>query len=296
MAALADLGERFTILAIVPTSYGSTAALVNQADLVLPILDREANPPAPIAAAYAEVAPWFEECHCPIDPAGLTLGRQLFWLSRAFPDEFGRTRWILPFAQYWAWGLTGVPACEVTSLGAQTQLWSPSRRDFSSLVRRERWAEKLPPLRSAWEVLGPLQYEVAQKCKLPVDTPVLCGIHEGGARLARYLAAGLRDFTLISTGAQSDRVATGTAAGSSGSAARNRRGQRSARPPRGLRAVHGWPGVCRDRRRRCRGCWCGHGRRRGADRCRNHGIAVIHAERRSVPGHGRQGQDRRPAA
>jgi sugar (pentulose or hexulose) kinase len=104
MAALADLGERFTIQAIVPTSYGSTAALVNQADLVLPILDREANPPAPIAAAYAEVAPWFEECHCPIDPAGLTLGRQLFWLSRAFPDEFGRTRWILPFAQYWTWG------------------------------------------------------------------------------------------------------------------------------------------------------------------------------------------------
>ena len=99
-----------TIRAIVPTSYGSTAALVNQADLVLPILDREATPPAPIAAAYAEVAPWFEECHCPIDPAGLTLGRQLFWLSHAFPDEFGRARWILPFAQYWAWGLTGVPA------------------------------------------------------------------------------------------------------------------------------------------------------------------------------------------
>jgi sugar (pentulose or hexulose) kinase len=202
MAALADLGERFTIRAIVPTSYGSTAALVNQADLVLPILDREATPPAPIAAAYAEVAPWFEECHCPIDPAGLTLGRQLFWLSRAFPDEFGRARWILPFAQYWAWGLTGVPAGEVTSLGAQTQLWSPTRRDFSSLVRRERWAEKLPPLRNAWDVLGPLQYEVAQKCELPVDTPVLCGIHDGGARLARYLAAGQRDFTLVSTGAR----------------------------------------------------------------------------------------------
>ena len=32
MAALADLGERFTIQAIVPTSYGSTAALVDQAD------------------------------------------------------------------------------------------------------------------------------------------------------------------------------------------------------------------------------------------------------------------------
>jgi sugar (pentulose or hexulose) kinase len=118
MAALADFGERFVIQAIVPTSYGSTAALVNQGDLVLPILDYEADPPALIAAAYADIAPWFEECHCPIDPAGLTLGRQLFWLSRTFPDQLERARWILPFAQYWAWGLTGAPACEVTSLGA----------------------------------------------------------------------------------------------------------------------------------------------------------------------------------
>ena len=202
MAALADLGERFAIQAIVPTSYGATAALVNAAELVLPILDYEADPPAAIAAAYAEIAPWFEECHCPIEPAGLTLGRQLFWLSRAFPNEFGRTRWILPFAQYWAWGLAGVPACEITSLGAQTQLWSPRERDFSSLVHRQGWVDKLPPLRSAWEILGPLQFEVANKCKLPVDIPVLCGIQDGGANLARYLATGLGDFALISTGAR----------------------------------------------------------------------------------------------
>jgi L-fuculokinase len=90
MAALADLGERFAILAIVPTAYGSSAALIDGPDLVLPILDYETDPPPTIAAAYAEVAPWFEECCCPIDRAGLTLGRQLFWQSRAFPDDFAR--------------------------------------------------------------------------------------------------------------------------------------------------------------------------------------------------------------
>ena len=105
MAALADLGERFAIEAIVPTGYGSTAALVADDALVLPIMDYEAEPPAAIAAAYAEVAPWFEECCCPIHPAGLTLARQLFWQSRAFPEDFRRARWILPFAQYWSWGL-----------------------------------------------------------------------------------------------------------------------------------------------------------------------------------------------
>jgi L-fuculokinase len=200
MAALADLGERFSIAAIVPTSYGSTAALIAGAELALPILDYEADPPAEVAAAYAEIAPWFEECCCPINPAGLTLGRQLFWQSRAFPEAFAGTRWILPFPQYWAWGLSGVPACEVTSLGAQTQLWNPRERDFSSLVEGQGWRERFPPLRNAWDVLGPLQLEVAARAGLPVETPVLCGIHDSNANYTRYLAAGLDDFTLISTG------------------------------------------------------------------------------------------------
>jgi len=200
MAALADLGERFTITAIVPTSYGATAALIDAGELVLPILDYETELPRGVAAAYAEIATWFEECCCPIAPAGLTLGRQLFWQSRAFAEEFARARWILPFAQYWAWGLCGVPACEVTSLGAQTQLWNPRQRDFSSLVRRQGWRDRFPPLRHAWDVLGALQFEVADKTGLPIETPVLCGIHAGSANFARYVAAGLEDFVLVSTG------------------------------------------------------------------------------------------------
>jgi L-fuculokinase len=199
MAALADLGERFLIEAIVPTSYGAAAALVGDAGLVLPIMDCEAEPPAAIAAAYAEVAPWFDECCCAIGPAGRTLGRQLFWQSRHYPEEFARARWILPLPQYWAWGLCGVPATEVSSLGARTQLWNPRARQFSSLVEREGWADMLPPLRNAWDVLGPLQTEIAAKASLPVEPPVLCGIQGHGAILARYLAAGLEDFALIST-------------------------------------------------------------------------------------------------
>jgi L-fuculokinase len=197
MAALADLGERFLIEAIVPTGYGATAALVGDAELALPILDYEAEPPAAIAAGYAEVAPWFEECFCPIGPAGRTLGRQLFWQSRCFPEEFAQARWILPLPQYWAWGLCGVPASEVTSLGAETQLWNPRERRFSSLVEGQGWGDRLPPLRNAWDVLGPLQFEVADKTGLPVETPVLCGIRDESAVLARYLAAGLEDFALI---------------------------------------------------------------------------------------------------
>ncbi|HLT02331.1 MAG TPA: FGGY family carbohydrate kinase [Geminicoccaceae bacterium] len=199
-AALADFGERFAIRAIVPTSYGSTAALIDPAELVLPILDYAADPPPEIADAYVEIAPWFEECCCPVNPASVTLGRQLFWLSREFPDHFAQAQWILPFAQYWAWGLCGVPACEVTSLGAQTQLWNPRAGALSSLAREQGWAEKFPPLRNAWDELGPLQFDLAGRCGLPPDVPVLCGIYASGASLARYFVAGLDDFTLISTG------------------------------------------------------------------------------------------------
>ena len=93
-----------------------------------------------------------------------------------------------------------MPASEVTSLGAQTQLWNPRERDLSMLAKDEGWDEMLPPLRYAFDVLGPLQVEVAEKCALPPETPVLCGIHDSNANYARYLAAGLEDFTLISTG------------------------------------------------------------------------------------------------
>jgi len=200
LVALADLAERFQIRAIVPTTYGSSAALVAERELVLPVLDYEAEPPPEIARAYAEVAPWFDECCCPILPAGLTLARQLFWQSRAFPEAFARARWILPFPQYWAWRLSGVPASEATSLGAQTQLWDPRERDLSELAKREGWEEKIPPLRYAFDVLGPLQVDLARRTGLDENTPVLCGIHDSNANFARYLAAGFDDFTLISTG------------------------------------------------------------------------------------------------
>jgi len=58
-AALADLGERFAIRAIVPTSYGSTAALVGNAELVLPILDYEADPPGRDRRGHGENWPRF---------------------------------------------------------------------------------------------------------------------------------------------------------------------------------------------------------------------------------------------
>ncbi|MBX6324003.1 MAG: hypothetical protein IRY94_19470, partial [Rhodospirillaceae bacterium] len=54
--------------------------------------------------------------------------------------------------------------------------------------------------RRAWDRLGPIRPEVAAATGLPPETPVLCGIHDSNANFLRYRAAGLSDFTLMSTG------------------------------------------------------------------------------------------------
>jgi sugar (pentulose or hexulose) kinase len=200
MAALADFGERYRVLAIVPTTYGSAAALLGAEDLAMPVMDPAANQPDELAAAYAEVAPWFEACFCGVAPGGLTLARQLFWQRHALAGAWAEVRRIVPYPQYWAWRLSGVAASEITSLGAQSQLWDFARGGFSSLAHREGFADLLAPVRRAYEVLGPITPAVAEQAELPPATPVLTGIHDLGANYARYLAAGLDDFSLISTG------------------------------------------------------------------------------------------------
>lgn len=197
--ALHDLAERVEILAIVPCAYGSTAALIDQDGLVLPMMDYEAEPPDDIKESYALVAPHFDEVCCPINPGGLTLARQLFWQSRHFADRFDRARWILPAAQYWGWRLTGIAASEITSLGAQTQLWNPWFNRPSNVAVSEGWSKKLPPLKKAFDVLGPLHPSL-DPMRRPDSPPVLVGIHDSNANYARYLAAGFKRFTLISSG------------------------------------------------------------------------------------------------
>ena len=92
------------------------------------------------------------------------------------------------------------PPAEVTSLGAQTQLWNPRANQASSLAVREGWSQKLPPLRKAWETLGPLHPSLAPSQGRGAPPPVLVGIHDSNANYARFLAAGLERFTLISSG------------------------------------------------------------------------------------------------
>ena len=198
--ALAHLAGAAGVEAVAVSAYGSTAALIDDERLVLPIADYEHEPPSALVADYDGQAPPFDQAFAPTNPGGLTLGRQLHWLKRAHPDAVARARHLLLHPQYWTWRLSGVAAAEVTSLGAQTHLWNPLSRTLSPLAAREGWATLLPPLRPAWDVLGPITAEVAAATGLPAETPVLCGIHDSNANFLRYRAGMTGSATLMSTG------------------------------------------------------------------------------------------------
>lgn len=174
------------VSAIVPVTHGATAALVDDAGLVLPVLDYEYELPE---AQYAAERPPYSATRSPLLPAGLNLGRQLAWQARSFPQQFGNARHILMYPQYWAWRLSGVAASEVTSLGCHTDLWEPARKQFSPLVQRMGWDKLLAPMRSAWDALSAIKPALAQRTGLPADCRVLCGIHDSNASLLRHLNA-----------------------------------------------------------------------------------------------------------
>lgn len=193
---------------LVITTHGATAALIDhrkapEEALVLPLADYEYPGFQECDNAYQAVRPDFSETCSPDLPAGLNLGRQIFWLQQRFPADFAKATHLLMYPQYWGWRLTGEVAAEVTSLGCHTDLWSPVSKDYSSLVRRCQWQSLMPPLKSAWEVLGQVTPAVAAQTGLPVDCCVYVGLHDSNASYLRYLFdqrfAGV-SFSVISTG------------------------------------------------------------------------------------------------
>lgn len=199
LAALRELAAH-PIAALVTTAHGSGGVLVDDHGPVMPMVDYEARPPGWLDAAYAEVMPPFLERGSRLLGAATHVGRQLFWLARQWPEAVARARAILTLPQYWAWRLSGVMAAEVTSLGAQSHLWDVPAGRPSRLVEAMGWQRLLPPLRPAWDRLGPIRPEIAAATGLDPATTVLNGVHDSSANLYRYQRAGLGHATLLSTG------------------------------------------------------------------------------------------------
>jgi len=200
LESLGRLARSYTIDAIVPTTHGSTAALIAGQERLLPIPDYEAEIPAAIEEEFQGLAPPFSETYSPDFPTGLNLAKQLFWLEKEFPEDFARAESALTYPQYWAWRLTGVRASELTSLGCHSHLWNPLECRFSTLVSRLGWDRLFPPMRSAFEPLGRVTEDIAQSTGLSPECQVFCGIHDSNGSFSLYLRGCDRPFSLLTTG------------------------------------------------------------------------------------------------
>ncbi|MGV7212981.1 FGGY-family carbohydrate kinase [Bradyrhizobium sp. UFLA05-112] len=198
--ALDEAARTHQISAIVPTAHGAAGALIGESELAAPVMDYEFTGVEVIEPDYASLRPPFSESLSPKLPAGLNLGRQLAYQKWRCPDLFAKGRYFVGYPQYWTWRLSGVAVSEVTTLGAHTDLWAPRQGQVSSLVKALGVDHLLPPLRRAFDPLGPIKAEIAAACGLAPETPVFCGIHDSNASLLPYLVSRQAPFTVLSTG------------------------------------------------------------------------------------------------
>jgi sugar (pentulose or hexulose) kinase len=199
--SIADLNRAHPLDALSVTTHGASAALIGEdGSLTLPVLDYEYAGPDALKRDYDRIRPDFSETFTPRLPVGLNLGAQLYWQQRSYPGEWSRTRWVLPYPQYWSYRLTGVPSSEITSLGCHTDLWSLETSLYSSLVVKQGWLDKMPEVRPAFEVLGLVLPELCQKLGLRPRVPVHVGIHDSNASLLPHLLEHTPPFSVVSTG------------------------------------------------------------------------------------------------
>lgn len=188
--------------AIIPVAHGAGVVALHGGSAAFAPLDYEQAVPADVIAAYRGERDAFALTGSPALPNGLNLGAQIYWMDRLHPETMAEST-LVPWAQYWAWFLSGAAASEVTSLGCHTDLWMPEEGRFSPMALRTGWAERFAPVAKAADVIGTLRPELAAATGLSPDVKVLAGIHDSNAALlaARGFAEiARREATILSTG------------------------------------------------------------------------------------------------
>ena len=159
LTTLRDLGTRHPIGCIVPVAHGACAALVNEHDLALPILDYELDL-SEVDAEYEPLARDFEQTGHPGLPCGLNLGLGNSFgprrhHSEAFPSRalHSHSPSVLGFSAFRRWQ------------AANGHLWgvipiSGSRPQALFEVGRKPLLPLFPGIVPAWDWLGPLSADV----------------------------------------------------------------------------------------------------------------------------------------
>lgn len=201
LAALAQFQRDHRVDAISVTTHGACAALLDGAGgLATPILDYEHEYTADIVTAYDAIKPDFAQTGSPKLAGGLNIGAQLHWQFQIDPTLKDRTEQIVTYPQYWGHRLTGVAACDVTSIGCHTDLWNPHEATFSNLPRLLGILDKIAPVRRPSDILGPILPEIAKITGLDPTTLVCVGIHDSNASLYPHVISQKGPASVVSTG------------------------------------------------------------------------------------------------
>ncbi|MDE2301849.1 MAG: carbohydrate kinase [Sphingomonadales bacterium] len=185
---------------LIPVAHGAGVAALREGALVLTPLDYEAAPPASLLARYRAGRDAFAETGSPALPQGLNLGAQLAWMEALDPAGLAGAT-LLPWAQYWAWFLSGAAVSEVTSLGCHSDCWAPFAGDFSAMAIRRGWARRFARRARADAVVGTLRPDIARRTGLSPAVKVLAGLHDtNAALLAARGALGPGEASVLSTG------------------------------------------------------------------------------------------------
>jgi len=194
--------RRQHVEAIIPVAHGAgVVPLKDDAPCVEP-LDYEQPIPADIMEGYRQQRDPFALTGSPALPNGLNFGSQLYWLERLYPEEM-RGALLVPWAQYWAWFLSGEATTELTSLGCHSDLWNPTKGGFSLLANRMGWDRSFAPLVHAEDSIGNLRAKLAAETGLSPDVRIYAGLHDSNAAL--LAARGFEEIadneaTILSTG------------------------------------------------------------------------------------------------
>ncbi|WP_404478501.1 FGGY-family carbohydrate kinase [Novosphingobium sp. BL-52-GroH] len=187
---------------IVPVGHGAGVAILRGGKLAAMPLDYELPIPTAVMARYRAQRDPFAVTGSPALPGGLNIGSQMWWLEQGNPAAFDSAT-LLPWAQYWAWFLTGNAVSEVTSMGCHSDLWVPATGSFSPMAERLGWADRFAPIARSGDVVGTLRPAIARQTGLPASVEVLAGLHDSNAAL--HAARGFAEIadneaTVLSTG------------------------------------------------------------------------------------------------
>ena len=121
-------------------------------------------------------------------PTGFTASK-LLWLQRQEPENWARVHTVLLPHDYVNFVLTGIAAMECGDASG-TGWFDPRRREHDADAMAAidaRLAQRVPPLRRAGELLGPLSARGAALLGLPAGVPVALG---GGDNMMSAIGSG----------------------------------------------------------------------------------------------------------